>query len=159
MLSSLNLFASLPQVPLNETVNTTVECPPWPEELLQTWSNTEYNQGMATNIMLMMVFDNIFADLHVQDSWLNLEQVLQLWLTLNGELSDKSGSLAGFNAGETPKIPFGHNAVHGLLSALCWHPGIKLRTWCLGLQCLILACNPHFSFEMISGSKIQLLFN
>lgn len=150
MLSSLNLFASLPQIPMNQTMNTTVELQPWPENVVQAWSNPEYSQGMSTNLMLMMVFDNIFADLHLQDSWLNLEQVLQLWLTLNGELCDKS-SLAGFNPAEMPKIPFGPQAVHGLLSAMSWHCGIKLRAWCLAFQCLTIACNPNFSFESYTG--------
>lgn len=157
MMSSLNLFASLPQIPINETLNTYVETPAWPDYVLQAWSGNEYAQGISTNLMFVLVFDNIFSDLHLQDSWLNLEQVLQLWLTLNSELSDKNSasnvSSSGYNSSDTPKIPFSSNAVQGLMSALSWHQGINLRSWCLGFQCLTLACNPHFSFELFSGGK------
>lgn len=149
MMSSLNLFASLPQVPVTEVLNTHVETPAWPEYVLQAWSSTDYNQNTSTTRMFVTVFDHIFADLHLQDSWLNLEQVLQLWLTLNSELAEKSSSTnVGFNPHDTPKIPFGTNAVQGLMSALSWHQGINLRSWCLGFQCLTLACNyPPYSFE------------
>lgn len=74
-----------------------------------------------------------------------------MWLTLNGELTDKASSDTVFNSGDTPKIPLGPNAVHGLISALTWHPGIKLQSWCLGFQCLTLACNPHFSVDSFSN--------
>lgn len=42
---------------------------------------------------------------------------------------------------DVPKIPFGANAIQGLLLALAWYNDVKLRTWCLGFQCLLLACN------------------
>lgn len=63
-----------------------------------------------------------------------------MWLTLNGELSDKPYN-SGITQTDIPKIPFGAHAVQGLLLALAWHNDIKLRTWCLGFQCLFLACN------------------
>ena len=151
MMSSLNLFASLPQLPLNETINANVEIPAWPEAVLQAWSSAEYNQGISTNLMFVLVFDNIFADLHLSDSWLNLEQVLQLWLTLNSEMSDKPNSGVCYNTSDPPKIPFGPNAVQGLISALSWNQGITLRAWCLGFQCLTLACNPYFNYELFAG--------
>lgn len=75
-----------------------------------------------------------------------MEQVLQMWLTLNGELADKSFNTGITNA-DVPKIPFGANAVQGLLLALAWHNDVKLRTWCLGFQCLLLACNSQFIGE------------
>ena len=81
-----------------------------------------------------------FCFFALQETWVHLEQVLQMWLTLNGELSDKQYS-AGITQSDIPKIPFGANAVQGLMLALAWHNDIKLRTWCLGFQCLFLACN------------------
>ncbi|XP_055696918.1 baculoviral IAP repeat-containing protein 6 isoform X3 [Phlebotomus papatasi] len=141
MAASLNLFANWPPVPADgEIFEATVELPPWPEHIVQAWSCPEYTQGYPTHIMLILVFDNIFSDFH--ESWLNLEQVLQMWLTLNGELGDKTPT-GNFMAMEAPRIPFGRNAIQGLLSALSWHPNIKLRAWCLGFQCLALACNSN----------------
>lgn len=137
MKSSLNLFVSLPRIGNNDTIHIANDIPVWSEDILSAWSNSEYQQNMDTNIMLMDVFENIFNDLHLEDSWLNLEQVLQLWLTLNGDMND-----TGYSAGRQPKIPFGEKAVYGLLKALASHPNIKIRGWCLGFQCLIFACKP-----------------
>jgi baculoviral IAP repeat-containing protein 6 (apollon) len=91
--STANLIASLPQMETKETIATDV--PPWPENIIN-WNHADYLQKNDTNLMLMEVFETIFSDLHLEDSWLNLEQVLQLWLTLNG----------GDGNGESPKIIF-----------------------------------------------------
>lgn len=139
--SSINLFASLPQIGNKDTVNIGSETPAWSDHILNVWSGPEYQQVIDTNKMLMDVFENIFMDLHLEDSWMNLEQVLQLWLSLNGEVIDSSGN-CNFNAAKLPKIPFGEKAVHGLLKALATHPNIQIRGWCLGFQCLIYASKP-----------------
>ncbi|KAH8417362.1 hypothetical protein KR222_009764, partial [Zaprionus bogoriensis] len=137
--TSLDLYSSLPQVLTNEFVSTPPEAAPWPEYLTQLWSGPDYS-GRNTYIMLKNVFDSILADLHYEDTWVHLEQVLQMWLTLNCELAEKPYT-SGITQNDIPKIPFGANAVQGLLLALAWHNDIKLRTWCLGFQCLFLACN------------------
>ncbi|XP_017867101.1 PREDICTED: baculoviral IAP repeat-containing protein 6 isoform X7 [Drosophila arizonae] len=137
--TSLDLYSSLPQVLTNEFVSAPPDAAPWPEYLTQLWSGPDYS-GRNTYIMLKNVFDSILADLHYEDTWVHLEQVLQMWLTLNCELADKPYT-SGITQSDVPKIPFGANAVQGLLLALAWHNDIKLRTWCLGFQCLFLACN------------------
>ncbi|XP_034488815.1 baculoviral IAP repeat-containing protein 6 [Drosophila innubila] len=137
--TSLDLYSSLPQVLTNEFVSAPPEAAHWPEYLTQLWSGPDYS-GRNTYIMLKNVFDSILADLHYEDTWVHLEQVLQMWLTLNCELADKPYT-SGITQTDIPKIPFGANAVQGLLLALAWHNDIKLRTWCLGFQCLFLACN------------------
>ncbi|XP_062534016.1 baculoviral IAP repeat-containing protein 6 isoform X2 [Armigeres subalbatus] len=156
MKATFNLIASLPQVTAADPLDPSqVELPAWPESIVEAWSGEEYQQGLETNTMLTEVFDNILCDLHLVDSWLNLEKILQLWLTLNGEtLEQVPGSNApGLNAYSFPKIPFGDRAVHGLLKALATHPNIKLRAWCLGFQCLILACKPHFEADYIDSNS------
>ncbi|XP_062702655.1 baculoviral IAP repeat-containing protein 6 isoform X3 [Aedes albopictus] len=156
MKATFNLIASLPQVTATDPLNPTqIELTAWPESIVEAWSGEEYQQGLETNTMLTEVFDNILCDLHLVDSWLNLEKILQLWLTLNGEtLEQVPGSSApGLNAYSFPKIPFGDRAVHGLLKALATHPNIKLRAWCLGFQCLILACKPHFEADYIDSNS------
>ncbi|XP_058461839.1 baculoviral IAP repeat-containing protein 6 isoform X2 [Malaya genurostris] len=157
MKATFNLIASLPQISAADSLNNTnlVELTAWPEAIVEAWSGAEYQQGFETNAMLTEVFDNILCDLHLVDSWLNLEKILQLWLTLNGEtLEQVPGSNApGLNAYSFPKIPFGDRAVHGLLKALASHPNIKLRAWCLGFQCLILACKPHFEADYMDSNS------
>lgn len=134
MKSSLNLFASLPQQENKDIGNLQTETAPWPEATINAWNHPDYLQQIDTNIMLMEVFETIFSDLHLEDSWLNLEQVLQLWLTLNGDISDSHKFT--ISSGQS-KIPFGEKAVQGLLKALASHPSLKIRGWCLGFQCLI----------------------
>ncbi|XP_058811824.1 baculoviral IAP repeat-containing protein 6 isoform X3 [Topomyia yanbarensis] len=157
MKATFNLIASLPQMSVADSLNNSnlIELTAWPETIVEAWSGVEYQQGLETNTMLTDVFDNILCDLHLVDSWLNLEKILQLWLTLNGEtLEQVPGSNApGLNAYSFPKIPFGDRAVHGLLKALASHPNIKLRAWCLGFQCLILACKPHFEADYMDSSS------
>ncbi|XP_030370289.1 baculoviral IAP repeat-containing protein 6 isoform X2 [Scaptodrosophila lebanonensis] len=137
--TSLDLYSSLPQVITNEFITTPTDAAPWPEFLTQLWSGPEYNSG-NTYLMFKNVFDTILADLHYEDTWVHMEQVLHMWLTLNCELSEKPYT-SGITQTDVPKIPFGANAVQGLLLALAWHNDIKLRTWCLGFECLFLACN------------------
>lgn len=71
-----------------------------------------------------------------------------MWMTLNSELSEKPYN-TGLSQTDIPKIPFGANAVQGLLLALAWHNDIKLRTWCLGFQCLFLACNSQANADTV----------
>lgn len=72
----------------------------------------------------------------MDSSWLNLEKILKLWLTLNVEAGDRV--LRG------SKIPFSERAVSGLLNSLAPHPSINLRAWRLGCQSLIYACKQIF---------------
>lgn len=135
MKSSINLIASLPHYENKEVTNPDI--PSWPDTITNAWNHVEYQQKIDTNIMLMEVFETIFTDLHLEDSWLNLEQVLQLWITLNGDsASNETSSKIVFNNLQS-KIPFGEKAVHGLLKALASHPELKIRGWCLGFLCLI----------------------
>lgn len=157
MMSSLNLFASLPQSPNYDFLNRTVDILPWPEYITQAWSDNDYREVISTNQMLVMVFNSIFADLHLQDSWLHLDQVLQLWLTLYNEMNLRT-STNPFNVNlseSLPKLPFGTMAVQGLLSALSWDQKINLRTWCLGFQCLTLACTPQIQPDFDSDESID----
>lgn len=167
--SATNLFASLPTYPNQQNHFNLLDLPAanlgapeigiWPEHIIRAWSHEEYQSNQAAVQMLVSVFDTIFEDLDVADSWLNLEQVLQLWLTLNNELSDNnvsqssnvnrgvaSGSQSSSSIGgqqDSPKIPFSATAVQGLLSALNCHAGISLRAWSLSFQCLTMAANPN----------------
>lgn len=135
MKSSQNLLTNLPQQD-SKDIQASIqnETAPWPEATINAWNQSDYQHQVDTNIMLMEVFEKIFSDLHLEDSWLNLEQVLQLWLTLNGDISDSHKFTV--SSGHS-KIPFGEKAVQGLLKALASHPNLKIRGWCLGFQCLI----------------------
>ncbi|XP_073817547.1 BIR repeat containing ubiquitin-conjugating enzyme isoform X2 [Musca autumnalis] len=155
MVSSLDMYSSLPQIAASEFKTTSPEVAVWPDYITDMWSGPEYNCGVNTYTMFKNVFDCILADLHLEETWVHLEQVLQMWLTLNGELADKPYS-AGISNADVPKIPFGANAIQGLLLALAWYNDVKLRTWCLGFQCLLLACNSQtFGQEDADRTRIN----
>lgn len=135
---------------------------PWPERVVRSWPDSDYAPAVGTVDMLTAIFDECFAVMPISFSWLNVEQLLQLWLTLNSELAGKAaggnngsggvnpstgtGGTAAtsglYNFNETPKIPFGPAAIDGLLTLLCSQQSNSLRTWFLSFQCLIMACNP-----------------
>lgn len=153
MKSSVNFVTNFPQQETLDSVH--IETPPWPASTLSAWNNVEYQQKIDTNIMLMDVFETIFTDLHLEDSWLNLEQVLQLWLTLNGDSNDLPKII--FNNLQS-KIPFGEKAVNGLLKALATRPALKIRGWCLGFLCLIysISSKPLNDFSQISATSAEV---
>lgn len=66
MISSLDMYASLPQILTNEFISTPAEATVWPEYITDIWSGPEYNCGPNTYQMFKSVFDCIFADLHLQ---------------------------------------------------------------------------------------------
>lgn len=161
MKSSINFIASLPHYENKEVTNP--EISPWPESITSAWNHAEYQHKIDTNIMLMDVFEKIFTDLHLEDSWMNLEQVLQLWLTLNGDSATNETSTKIVFTNLQSKIPFGEKAVNGLLKALASHPELKIRGWCLGFLCLIYSISskgfvqPEESFECSYNKKIGLM--
>lgn len=183
LMSSMNLFATFPgavlPLPRSRAASITAATAlpaSWPEHVLRSWPDEDYQPTNSTVEMLTEVFDEIFAVMTMQMyTWLNVEQVLQLWLTLNHELADRcavnnnsnnnpatsAGTIGGssggtvsaatFNLCETPKIPFGKAAIVGLLTLLCSQPATSLRTWFLSFQCLIMACNPVVSHLLLAS--------
>lgn len=143
MRSSVTLFACLPTTLASSTsFPSMLEPEAWPQELLDSWNNAEYSARIETNTMLMEAFDNIFYDLHLKETWLDLEKIMQIWLTLNGEIVEQTNGNGFGHTAYKPKIPFGERALCGLLKTLATSPIIRLRTWCLAFQCLIMACKP-----------------
>ncbi|XP_057338600.1 baculoviral IAP repeat-containing protein 6 isoform X3 [Microplitis mediator] len=118
---------------------------------LRNAGSTERNQEARTPTdlascslsMLMRCFDKIFTDMSFQNSGINLELILQLWLTLNLDASKNSSTNSSnqFDPSLVPVIPLSSAAISGLISTLLWHPGISLGAWCLALQTLTLASN------------------
>lgn len=65
---------------------------PWPTAVLRCWPDADYPMATGAIDMLTAIFDEIFAALPMQFTWMNVEQLLQLWLTLNGELADRGAA-------------------------------------------------------------------
>ncbi|XP_025829165.1 baculoviral IAP repeat-containing protein 6 [Agrilus planipennis] len=123
-----NVSASVPQGELQK--ETTV----WPTRLTTPWQI--HPQSSATNrYLLISCFNSLFRDLHSQ-SPANMENVLQLWLTLNCVRPDDK-----FDPSVMPFVGLSGDAVNALVSAIAWSPGLSLRTWCSALQTLTLVCN------------------
>ncbi|KAJ9600171.1 hypothetical protein L9F63_009505, partial [Diploptera punctata] len=136
------------------SVNAPIQPPPeaarqsasttWDENILHLWQTADYSPPDSLQ-MLTTCFDKVFTELHQQNSWTNLELVLQLWLTLNVESACDPGVLGTFDPIISPVIFLSPNAVSGLMAALAWHPGISLRAWCLAFQSLTMLANTPFA--------------
>lgn len=66
VVSSLDMFSSLPQIMTNDVITNAAEATVWPEYLTNIWSGPEYNCGLNTYNMFKNVFDCILSDLHLQ---------------------------------------------------------------------------------------------
>ncbi|XP_034239276.1 baculoviral IAP repeat-containing protein 6 isoform X4 [Thrips palmi] len=107
------------------------------------WPQPE-NEPESSHNMLIACFDKIFCELQLQGSWTSLEQVFQLWLTLNSESSFDSG-VHHFDPSSCPTIGLSPEAISSLLSALMCQPEMSVRTWCLAFQCLTQVSNTSCS--------------
>ena len=86
---------------------------------------------------------------------INLDVLLQTWLTLNDDTGadDGVGSGLAFDPSRVPSIPLGPNTVDSLLSAVAWSPSVSVRTWVLTFQTLTLMANLKYSVE--SGEAVR----
>jgi hypothetical protein len=99
--------------------------------------------GMPTLEMLSVCFSNLFARL--PNGSVNLEALLQMWLTLNDDTAslcaDTAGGLMAFDTSRVPSIALDVCAVSGLLATLAAMPSVHLRVWVLAFQALSLIAN------------------
>ncbi|XP_018118499.1 baculoviral IAP repeat-containing protein 6 isoform X4 [Xenopus laevis] len=102
--------------------------------------------------MLSACFNKLFSMLQVHH--VQLESLLQLWLTLSLNSNSSGGKENGadlflYNANRVPVIPLNQASITSFLSVLSWHPNTLLRTWCLVLHSLTLMTN----MQLNSGSS------
>ncbi|XP_053567827.1 baculoviral IAP repeat-containing protein 6 isoform X7 [Bombina bombina] len=94
--------------------------------------------------MLSACFNKLFSMLQVHH--VQLESLLQLWLTLSLNSSSSGGKENGsdlflYNANRVPVISINQASITSFLTVLAWHPNTLLRTWCLVLHSLTLMTN------------------
>ncbi|XP_077994932.1 dual E2 ubiquitin-conjugating enzyme/E3 ubiquitin-protein ligase BIRC6-like isoform X2 [Glandiceps talaboti] len=90
--------------------------------------------------MLSGCFDHLFSVLHMQQ--INLDLLLQLWLTLNENSPDnEKNENCQFDATVVPSIPLSQSSVSSLLGCLAWQYNVQVHTWCLSFHTLALLAN------------------
>ncbi|XP_056423373.1 baculoviral IAP repeat-containing protein 6 isoform X3 [Hyla sarda] len=94
--------------------------------------------------MLSACFNKLFSMLQVYH--VQLESLLQLWLTLSLNSSSTGGKENGsdlflYHANRVPVISLNQASITSFLTVLAWHPNTLLRTWCLVLHSLTLMTN------------------
>lgn len=123
----------------------------WPERLLAPLMEEPKRSSKDTN-MLTNCFDMLFTNLELQ-SYSKIEQILQLWLTLNCQSDDK------FNPTTMPFIQLSNDAIASLIKTVACCSDLTLRTWCAALQILTLMCNvPQGSLYDTNETDIGRLF-
>lgn len=85
--------------------------------------------------MLTKCFNKLFNEMRAQTPFV-IENVLQLWLTLNCNSEDDK-----FDPSVIPSISLDAEAINSLIAAITWSPGLSLRTWCSALRTLTLISN------------------
>ncbi|XP_033127778.1 baculoviral IAP repeat-containing protein 6-like isoform X2 [Anneissia japonica] len=97
---------------------------------------------ISSTQMLTVCFNQLFGDL--QSQRINMEALLQLWLTLNInaatalELKQESKK---FNASLVPTITLSQESMSHILACLARQPNTPLQTWCLTFQSLCCLAN------------------
>ncbi|XP_068082089.1 baculoviral IAP repeat-containing protein 6 [Anabrus simplex] len=114
--------------------------------------HTSENALSETVQMLTKVFETLFVELYIPNSWTNLELILQLWLTLNKIIDSNTEIVAGFYTSMGSCIYLSPAAVSGVIGALTFLPGISLRAWCLGFYCLTSIANLPFADVATPGT-------
>lgn len=123
-----NVNASIPHIESEH------DLPSWPTSLLAPWRIDQQISTTNWN-MLVSCFNSLFKEMQLRSS-LNIEHILQLWLTLNCIHGDDK-----FEPNALPFIGLDHEAINSLITAVAWSSGLSLRTWCSALQTLTLVCN------------------
>lgn len=93
--------------------------------------------------MLSTCFNHLFSQLHLRR--INLDVLLQIWLTLNDETASEDNGGPTFDPSRVPIITLDQSAVSSLLAALAWSPSVSARTWVLAFQTLTLMANIKYS--------------
>lgn len=92
--------------------------------------------------MLSLCYDHMFTSLIHQ---VNLDVLLQLWLTLNDDGSREDGNQMSFNPNRMPLIPLSSDSVVSLLNVLSLTPNLSIHTWVLVFQSLTVLMNQQVS--------------
>ncbi|XP_048392897.1 baculoviral IAP repeat-containing protein 6 isoform X1 [Stegostoma tigrinum] len=108
--------------------------------------------------MLSACFNKLFSMLQVHH--VQLESLLQLWLTLNMNACSAGNEDAGtdvflFNASRVPTISLSQASISSLLTVLAWYPNTSLRTWCLVLHSLTLMTNMQLNVAPSNSMVLQ----
>lgn len=127
-----NLLQNISGANVTPIENTHIEMPNWPTNLTTT---IQSESTLDSQQMLIKCFESLFNNLQIQQPTY-IEQILQLWLTLNCTAKDEK-----FDPSTIPQIPLNSNSIKSLISALAWTNGLSLTTWCIALQILTLICN------------------
>ncbi|KAB0803392.1 hypothetical protein PPYR_00362 [Photinus pyralis] len=115
-------------------VDNEQELLPWPANLVAPW-NVDAQVAVPNRTMLVSCFNSLFKELQLQSS-INIEHILQLWLTLNCVHCDDK-----FDPSAYPFIGLDPDVVSSLITTIAWSSGLSLRTWCSALQTLTMVCN------------------
>ncbi|KAK5648597.1 hypothetical protein RI129_003489 [Pyrocoelia pectoralis] len=134
-LVSINSYNLMQNVNATQSyVENEQELPPWPSNLVIPW-NVDVQATVPNRTMLVSCFNSLFKELQLQSS-INIEHILQLWLTLNCVHCDDK-----FDPSAYPFIGLDPDAVNSLITTVAWSSGLSLRTWCSALQTLTMVCN------------------
>ncbi|XP_028176769.1 baculoviral IAP repeat-containing protein 6-like [Ostrinia furnacalis] len=94
------------------------------------------------------VFRHLALEFHYQMDCTFMENVIALWLTLNGSAWGGAWSLATLAVpADMPRVRFAPDTVNALLQSLCTLENVSLRCWVLSMQTLAWITNLPLQME------------
>lgn len=105
--------------------------------------------------MLSQVYEHLLSPMMIHR--VNLDALLQLWLTLNNDTGHDDGISTSFDPSKTPQIPLGQTVVTGLLALVSSTPSLPVRTWVLVMQTLTLLANQKIPANNDHGGEVSMV--
>ncbi|KAK3576772.1 hypothetical protein CHS0354_014586 [Potamilus streckersoni] len=151
-----NAFSSsLPTAPLTGLGQNMPSMTATDDELSETHTNLS---PTSSNEMLSNAFDDLFAQLLLGK--VNLDSLIQLWLTLNEEGTIEEGDNQTLSdSSRVPLIPLSLNSVSSLLACVATMPSLPVRTWVLVFQSLTLLANLKIPCSSDRGADTSPMAN
>ncbi|XP_041353670.1 baculoviral IAP repeat-containing protein 6-like isoform X2 [Gigantopelta aegis] len=151
-------------------LNPLPPAPPFSHSVSQSQSSSTDDELSEANLlanqqrtltscqMLSQCFNHLFAQLLTQR--VNLETVLQLWLTMNDDgIHDDCPLQPSFDSSRVPSIPLDPLSVTNLLEAVVLTPNLPVRTWVFVFQALCLLSNQRTSADGADVSMVSAIIS
>ncbi|XP_067680641.1 baculoviral IAP repeat-containing protein 6-like isoform X2 [Haliotis asinina] len=129
-----------PALSLANNTSTPLQPPSTDDELSEASIHPTHHRLQSSSEMLSQCFNHLFSQL--LNRRVNLDTVLQLWLTMNEDSAHDDTPLhTSFDPSRIPSVPLTGSSLAHLLEAVVLTPNLPVRSWVFVFQTLCLFSN------------------